>query len=400
MFKKLLYKILQPRHYWRTVSFDELSEIYAAQFLRSLAVNLVGIFVPVYLYKLGYPISSIMVMYLAWFASRIIWAYVAARLIAKYGPKHSMAIAVALQVAYLSLVISLDGVSWPLWFIGVVGSLANGLYLTAFEVDFSKVKHTEHGGKELGYLQIFERIGAIIGPLIGGIIASFFDPRYTIAIAIFTLCGSMLPLFMSDEPTRKNQTILVKGFPYKKHIRDFAVSTAFTLENVVSLNTWPLFLGAFVLLTNTYAAIGVLASVSTVAALLSAYIIGKLIDEDKGKLLLNTGAYANAIVHIFRPFVTTMGQALAINLANEPLTTMYRMPFLKGKFDASDQVPGYRIVYYMLSEIHIAIGNVIFWFTAYLLVANLDDKFALQLLFVFGAIMSIAITRQRYSALR
>lgn len=400
MLQRIIHRFLEPRHFWRTVSFDELSEIYANQLLRSLAISLVGIFVPVYIYKLGYSIADISLMLVAWFVARILWAYVSAHIIARFGPKHSMVLAVALQIAYLALVLSLDTMLWPLWLIGVVGSFAYGLYLMAFEVDFSKIKHSEHGGKEIGYLHIFERLGAVLGPLVGGLLATYFDPRYTIALAIFTLCGSLIPLFMTDEPTRKNQIIIIKGFPYKRNRRDYAVTAAFTLENIVSVTIWPLFLGAFVLTVNTYAAIGLLASISTVAALLAAFAIGKLIDEHKGKMLLNTGALANAVVHLFRPFVSSVGQALAVNIANEPLTVMYRMPFLKGKYDASDHVPGYRIVYYMLSDMHTATANLFFWVLMFVATTALNDKLALQIAFIIGAIMSVLLTKQRYAALR
>jgi MFS family permease len=311
-----------------------------------------------------------------------------------------MAIAVAVQIAYLSLILSVDSMNWPLWMIGIVGSLSYGMYIMAFEVDFSKIKHSEHGGKEVGYLQIFERLGAILGPIVGGVVATVFDPRYTVTLAIFVLCCSLIPLFMSDEPTRKHQRLIIKGFPYKKNRRNFIVTAAFTLENVVSITIWPLFLGAFVILSNTYAAIGALASVSTIAALATAYIIGKLIDDNKGRLILNIGAYSNAVVHILRIFVSSIGQAFAINVANEPLTTMYRMPFLKGVYDASDSVPGYRIVYYMLTDMHSAFGNVLFWTFIYIASSNLSDKLTLQLVFIIGAIMSIVITRQKFAALR
>ena len=401
MFKKIYYRYLKRRHYWRVVGFDELSEIYATQLLRSLAISLVGIFVPVYLYKIGYSISDISILFICWAVARLfLWAYLSAKIVARFGPKHSMAIAVAIQIVYLSLVLSVQSMNWPLWLIGVVGSWAYGLYLMAFEVDFSKIKHTEHGGKEIGYLQIFERFGAVIGPLLGGLIAGFFDPRYTIAIAIIVLCGSLIPLFLTEEPTRKNQQLRTKGFPFRRHIRDFSVSSAFVVENNISITIWPLFLGAFVLLSNTYQALGILVATSTVTSFLTVYIIGKLIDNNRGRLLLNTGGIANAVVHLFRPFVANIGQAFAVNLINEPITSMYKMPFLKGKYDASDHVPGYRIVYYMITEMCSAVFNIIFWVILYITSTTFNDKIALQATFIIGAIMSIILTFQKYQALR
>jgi hypothetical protein len=270
----------------------------------------------------------------------------------------------------------------------------------AFEVDFSKIKHTEHGGKELGLLSIFERIGAVAGPLIGGLIATIFDPRYTIALAILVLLASLMPIFMSKEPTRVHQKITIIGFPFRRHRRDFYVSSAFILENVISVTIWPLYLGVFIVAQNTYAILGVLTAVSTCVAFLAITAIGKLIDKNQGKRLLNLGAYTNAAVHLFRPFVSSALGALGIGLINEPVTAMYRMPFMKGRFDASDSVPGYRIAYFMLLEWVNSIGSVMFWglLTIALLIG--PEKLVLQCTFVVGAICSVLITRQRFAALQ
>lgn len=67
MIQKIINTLLEPRHFWRTVGFDELSEIYTSQMLRSLAASLVGIFVPIYLYKIGYSLVAICFMFLIWF---------------------------------------------------------------------------------------------------------------------------------------------------------------------------------------------------------------------------------------------------------------------------------------------------------------------------------------------
>jgi MFS family permease len=400
MIQKVINRLLQRRHFWRTVGFDELSEIYASQFLRSLATSLIGIFVPIFLYKSGFSIPEICLMFIGWFISRFLWAYVSAKIVANLGPKHGIAISIILQIIYLSLVLSVNNFHWPLMLIGIVGSFAYGLFMMSFDVDFSKIKHSEHGGKEIAFVHIFESIGAIAGPLIGGLIAGFYDPRYTMFIAIIILFLSLIPIFMSPEPTRTKQEIVLKGFPMRRHKRDFLVGAVFTLENVISLNIWPLFLGVFILLTNTYISIGILASVSTAVAISTIYIIGKLIDKSQGRKLLNIGAIGNAILHTLRPFVTTFTQAFGINLLNVPLTSMYRMPFMKGLYDASDSVPGYRIVYFLYYEWYTAIANIIFWSYLFLISYYFGDFRALQSAFIVGAVLSLLITKQKFAALK
>jgi len=393
-------KIIEKRHFWRTVGFDELSELYISQMLRSLSSSLVGLFVPIYLYKLGHSVMAICGMFVVWFLVRPLWSYVSARIIGRFGPKHAIALSVMAQIIYLSFVLTIQTVGWPLWIVGIIGSFCYSLYMMAFEVDFSKIKHSTHGGKELSYMQMFERIGAILGPVIGGLVATFIDPRFTIGLAIVTLCGSLVPIFMSAETVRQNQLIIVKGFPWKRHRRDMYVGAAFALENVVSVTVWPLFLGIFVLRENTYATLGILAAVSTVTTFVAVFAIGKMIDNNKGLRLLSIGVVLNGILHFVRPLATLPVHALAINVADEPLTAMYRMPFLKGRYDAADSVPGYRIVYFMLLELFIAAANILFWGLLTVIAMMISDRAVFQAAFIIGGIMSFLITQQRFAALK
>ena len=71
MIQKTITKLLKHRHFWRDVGFDELSELYACMLLRSLATGLIGLFVPVYLYKNGYSLQSIFVFYIIFFMQGI-----------------------------------------------------------------------------------------------------------------------------------------------------------------------------------------------------------------------------------------------------------------------------------------------------------------------------------------
>ncbi len=401
MLKKLIQKLFEPHHFWRHVGFDELSELYASEFMRSLSISVIGIFVPIYLYQLGYSLGSIFAMQIVWAASRPVLSFVSAKTIAYLGPKHTIALGTVSQLLYLMVLISIDKMNWPLALLGILGSLSYALFGIALQVDFSKVKHSEHGGKELGFITICERVGSSLGPLIGGLIASFINPRLTIFVAILILALSLLPLFQSAEPVRVKQKIILRGFPWRRHKYDFISAPFFGIENIVSIVIWPLFVSLTIFTTNTYAAVGLLISISTLATLLAIYSIGKLIDDHRGGLLLRVGAISNAIIHFFRIFISTPAQALFIGFINEPATASFRMPYFKGLYDSADSVAGYRIVYLTLCDLIRMLGTLIFWCFAYLLTILIDSNLLIfQILFVVGGISSFGIMLQRFPALR
>jgi len=267
-------------------------------------------------------------------------------------------------------------------------------------VNFSKIKHGEHGGKELGYMVVVERIGGVVGPLIGGLVASFYDPRYTIGLAMLALLGSAIPLFFSDEAVQTHQHITFRGLPIKARARDFISAVPATLENVVSIIIWPLFIGVFVLGDNTFAKLGLIAALSTLSSIVLGRTIGGLIDRDKGRKLLRIGVFLNAGVHISRLFTGSIGMAAAINVVNEPITAAYRMPLMKGIFDAADSLPGYRIAYLTALSVVDSFSRLLFWIAVWLAFVMFDDRNVFLATFIFAAVCSIGILLERYEALR
>ena len=401
MVQKIIKKLLEPRHFWRHVDFDELSELYASEFMRSLSISVIGIFVPIYLYQLGYSLQSIFAMQVVWAGSRPFFSYISAKTIAFIGPKHTIALGTISQLLYLSVLISLEIMQWPLAFLGILGSLSYALFGIALQVDFSKVKHSEHGGKELSFITICERVGSSLGPLLGGLVASFINPQATILIAMLIMTFSLVPLFQSKEPMRIKQKIIIRGFPWKRHKYDFISAPFFGIENTISIVIWPLFVALTIFTTNTYASVGLIVSISTSAALIAIFVIGRLIDKHQGNLLLNTGAMTNAIVHIFRIFVTTPAQAFFVSFINEPMTASYRMPYTKGLYDAADSVPGYRIVYLTLFDLVRMAGLFIFWLFSYFATFFISSNTLLfQIMFAIGALASLGVMLQRFPALQ
>ena len=141
MIQKILKTLLKKRHFWRTVGFDELSDLYASMLIRSLALSLVGIFVPIYLYKLGYSVQSILGYYAVFFMSRVVVDILVAFIVARIGPKHTIACSTLGNIFYLSMLLSMQELGWPLPLLAVIGTITNSLFFVAFHTDFSKIKH-------------------------------------------------------------------------------------------------------------------------------------------------------------------------------------------------------------------------------------------------------------------
>ncbi len=399
MFKKLIYRFLYHRHPWRALDFDELAELYTSMMLRSLAISLVGIFVPVYLYNLGYSLRSIMMFYCLFFLIKILWDYLAGHMVARFGPKHSMVIAYILQVGFLGMFASLSKIEWPLHLLATAGSGATSIFFIAYHTDFSKVKHSENGGRELGWMHMLERCGAMLGPVAGGVIAVTLGASYAFAAATVLFVLGLVPLFLSGEAVKTHQHLDFSALKLRDVSRDIGSFAALSVEQSVCLSIWPLFMAVFIFGGSAYGRLGLASSVGVVFSIISARAIGRTIDAHKGRALLRMASAINALLHLFRPFSASLPGAIGVNIVNESVTVAYRMPFMKGMYDAADDLPGRRIAYIVAMEIFSSVAKGGLYLTLFLLSFLISGRAVLDVAFLFAAVASLLIGTEKFRAL-
>lgn len=402
MLKNLFNNWLLKHHYWRRGSLDELSELYISLLFRGLAVSLTGLIVPLYMLRLGYSFTAVLMVFAWMFTARMLADILSANTVAKFGPKHGLLIGYGLQLITSGMFLTLSFSHWPLWLLGGVWGAALSFYIIPFEVDFSKVKHSEHAGKEYGFVMIMEKIGGLVGPLIGGVIATVFGAQYTFLLAFLVLAAGVIPLFSSDEPVRTNQRLDYQGLKLPNFKSEVWPFMATGVENVLSILLWPLYLGVFVLGRSdlAYTNLGLLAAISVLISIFAARQAGKVIDNHHGRQLLRFSAVTNALVHLFRPLVANYPTALATNIANDSVTVGYRMPFYKGFFDAADAHPGFRIVYISSLEWMSSVAKAAVWWLLILLASFNSPYRVASIGFGIAATASLIITYEKFKSLK
>lgn len=398
MIKKILHTLLRRRHFWRDANFDELTELYTSMIFRSVAVGSIGVFVPLYLHGLGYSLASILTLY-GWFTTTMaVCGYGSAWLVARIGPKHVILISYAVQLVSSLLFLTFGMMHWPLWLLGGVWGLATNLFFVSYHVDFSKVKHGDHSGKEVGYMFIMQKVGLTIGPLMGGIVATLFGGQYVFLVACVLMAIGAAPLLKSGEPVRTHQR-LDFSLPVSRIARDIRAYSALVVEDTLTKTLWPTYIVLFVLVGGAYLKLGLLASASVAFSIVVALVIGKLADARHGRILIRVSTAFNSIIHLIRPFVTSLPQTVAVNAANDTVTVGYTLPFIKGMYAAADDLPGYRIMYIATLETFGNIARAVTCWFLVLLAISYSDKMTLTIGFVIAAIASLVIASEKFRAL-
>jgi MFS family permease len=403
MIQSLIHRFLKRRHFWRYASFNEVAELYTARFLRQTAGFLISMFVVVYMYREGYSLSQISLFYIWYFSFKAFVAYFAALYAARFGPKHGMLMANILSIPALMAFSLLTEYDWlALIIFSIFQSTSITLYQQSHLIDFSKVKHLKNAGKEISFMNIIDKITASLSPLIGGIVAWQLGPQVTVWLAVILYSIAALPLLRTAEPVITRQKISFQAFPWKNAWRSMVASVAVGVDAATSVVVWPLFLAAILFAgsgDDVYAKIGGLASITLIVSFLASRTYGVLIDQSKGRQLLQYAAIGNALTHLSRVFVATPFSAALVNVINEVATTGTMMSFTRGVFDLADRT-GHRIAYLYLVELMHCIGLILLFVLLFVFLLFFDDHVSFALIFVVTGFLTLGIASARFPLYR
>ncbi|MBI1862835.1 MFS transporter [Candidatus Microgenomates bacterium] len=397
--KKRITQLLRKHHYWREIGFDELSELYIGAMFRSLSLSIIGVFIPLYLLRLGYPVLDIVVLFAWYYVFLVPLAPVTAKLILLIGPKHTILVSHVFQIATLGLFMTLSLFHWPLLVLAAVWAIANSLYYIAYHVDFSKIKHTEHGGKELGLASILENIGYAAGPVVGGILATFFGAQFAFLVATVILFIGIVPLMSTAEQVTLHRPLNFRLFTLRRMFRDSFVFSWLCVENLVSTFFWPLYISLFLVTGLAYAELGAISTAGFLASLIMARLIGQLTDRHKGRQLLQGSVLGMSATFLVRPFLQSIGIAGFVNLIYQSATMGMNLPFYKGLYDHADEYGEHRVEYFTILEVVNAFLRALVCWAAVLLLGHYNTQLVLMLTFVLAAIACCAGIAERFEAL-
>lgn len=400
MFNKIFIDIVRRRHYWRNATFSEISELYISRVLRIVGASLGVGFVFIFLLQLGYSLSGVMVALIMYLVYRMLLAPFVAMLIARYGPKHAIFISNILYVPgmiSLGLAPSLGIGAIIIW--GLFVGISVTIYQMAYYVDFSKVKSVENSGKELGLMNIFEKIAAAISPVLGGFIALVFGPSALMWTSAVVIMIAAIPLMTTSEPTKTRQKINWKDFNFRLALPSYRAQSAIGFDMTSTASIWSFFL-AFTIFSSAsnaiYLNLGILSSLSFIASIVVSYFFGKMIDGHSGRQLLQFSVLINSAVYLARPFTNNAVGAASVNAVNEIGYTGYSMANMRGLFDVAD-TSGHRIMYLLGAEVATLIGSITAASIFLILITYLPTITAFNVFFVFAAVVVLLIGSSKFA---
>src|SRR3989344_7616815 len=344
-----------PRHefWWRFLPKRELTQVYLSGALRSFAISMIGLFIPLYLYtEQGFSLQQTLLFFVFYAVIFAIATPVAAKFVARYGPKHAILVSVPVYLLFFGLLYALYFISVPLYIIAAMLGVSQAFYWLGLHLVFHHASDRKHRGEEVGIQKSSSIVAGMFGPIIGGVSIHTVGFDLVFIIAGFFLLLSAVVLLQSDEEHVRYH-FSVRSVLNKEHWRNSLFFVSQGCRVIADGVIWPLFV--FVVLDN-YFSLGVVGSLLAGISAVLIWLVGKYSDHyEKRKIILfvtpleSVSWWARALAtSVGGIFGATIFGALTHGIREAPLGAM-----------EYDKAKGDITAYFVSREIFICLGRIL-----------------------------------------
>lgn len=350
----------------------ELRRLYWAHTVKELAANLVTIFVPIYLYRLGYTVTMIMVYFLL---ATLFWGFTQAPLLRwanRIGFNRSMGLSLVVEGVQILMLATISRFHWPLWSIALVWGISISLYWPQFRACFARSLLHKRVAPAVGMSSALLMLALGIAPAIGGVIASWFGIGVLYIVAMLCFAAGAIPLLSGSEFIRGEEYSL-RDIAWRKIWRDLVANGASEVDACIAANVWPLLI---FLVIPSYAGVGALSSISVIASILIAFYVGQRKPKEISGYLKN-GTSVISATNAIRLVAQSAGQIAGVNFFNGLGQALMVTPFYSRYYENAEREPTLPYVYAM--QMPCVLGDVLLFSFIIVLSLTLPVKAALAI---------------------
>lgn len=346
----------------------EMNEMYLSYGIFNFALGLISVFIPIYLYKLGYSIPWVIFFFFLNSLAFVAFSYVGVRVVSKIGVKYAMLITGPILIVFFVGLRYLDTYPMLFFVLPILRAFKMILYNYSFHLNFIKHSDKKERGKEVSMINASAAFAGMISPFIGGLILKFTNFPTLFSIGSFFLIAAMIPLFFSKEEyagisfAKKN---LFSEIFKRENLPSVLSFSGYAIESWIGFIIWPIFL--YVTLVN-FEAVGIVTSVAAILTFVIFYFIGKATDKRDKRAMLRFGTILYFFGWLGRIFVTGIGSAFVIdsykNLSQQVVAIPWSAYFydLAAKRDYFKFIVRREVIFNLSRVIFLPVIMMIFYF--------------------------------------
>jgi len=171
-----------------------VNRINAHYGIHAFALGAGGIFLLVFLLKMGLSVPATLLALAAIVAGRFVLRPIVLPLGKRFGLKPLLIFGTLVHALQYLVLAEVDGIGPALFLFVAVSSLGDVFYWTCYHAYFSSMGDAEHRGHQVGAREALAAVVGIIAPLFGAFALEILGPRPAFAIVALIQASSVLPL--------------------------------------------------------------------------------------------------------------------------------------------------------------------------------------------------------------
>ncbi|MDD4289646.1 MAG: MFS transporter [Patescibacteria group bacterium] len=283
----------------------QTKELFVSNIIINLALAMVQLYEPIYLFKLGYQIYEIIIFYLLVYVLYFFALPLGAKFANKYGYENGMFLGSVLYIPFYLSLFLITKFSFMFFLAIVFYVLQKMFYWPAYHGNFSHNSVGKEEGREISSASISSSLMFIFGPIIGGVLIQYFGFAVLFIIASILFLVSNIPMLLTRETFTKRDfrySFIFKDI-FKKSNLKALFSTIGYAEELVLFVVWPIFM---IFIIDSYEKIGFLSGTSSFIMLLSTLYIGRLCDKRDKKVILRLSSFFYVFTWVAKIFVRSI----------------------------------------------------------------------------------------------
>jgi len=280
----------------------ESTQFFVSIAIRSLAMGMVAIFEPIYLYiYFGNSIAHVLFFWAAFSGIFALIVVLGGRAMEKFGLKRVMLFSNFFYFAFYICLFFINASFIMLPPAIIMGAFGSALFWPAFHTDFIRFTQGEHRALGVSKMSVVSLCAGIISPVVGGLILASLGYAGLFTVVLVTLFASSFPLFLSKERHEVYTDSYKKAWSRIRKNKDVSFALgSLSIEAGIDFFIWPIFLFT---LGITYREIGSISTVALLFAACFAWYIGRLTNRGNKNILLNIGSVLLAIACVVEFFI-------------------------------------------------------------------------------------------------
>jgi len=375
----------------------QVRELYLSVSIVTLAVAMVAIFEPIYLYQLGFSLQQILLFYLAVYVLYLVFVPLGAKFARRFGYEKAILVGspfLALYYIFLFLIPQNPA------FVGLaiaVFVLQKMFYWPGYLADFARFGRGSERGRELSNLLLVTMIMSIAGPLLGGALLAAWGFKVLFAVATIIILASNLPLLATPErftPVPFSYFHSFRRLFYRENRRNFIGYLGFGEELIVMV-IWPVFI--YTILTNFFE-IGSVVALSTLATTVVLLYVGRMVDGDKGgrRPILKIGSLFSSGVWLLRLGVAGVVGVFVTDALGRTTKNVVVIPMMAETYDHANQTSIMKTVIFF--EMSLIVGKILAILASLAVFQWFPESFSA--LFIIAALMTLLYSLIKYEPIR